>query len=249
MRNVTYFLTGALLILAVGGYLLPEKSEPLPNRILMNNTAGRVVFDHGAHAEKLGIECQTCHHDALKAGQAGQNCKSCHGLEFDASFKGHSYTMAPSTCATCHHMMLSQKKWGHSRHAKDLNIECTACHHGPQIEATPQNCANCHDRKTDMGPILSLKNAVHTRCASCHDEAFKEGSMASCTSCHTATASRDVQKQGKLPKSALVPCSTCHDTEPSRLVPGVMSAYHGLCITCHEKQGGPVDNCAQCHTK
>ena len=100
-----------------------------------------------------------------------------------------------------------------------------------------------------MGPILSLKNAVHTRCASCHEDAFKKDDMSSCATCHTATASRDLQMQGRLPKSALVPCSTCHETEPSRLVPGVMSAYHGLCISCHEKQGGPVDNCAQCHTK
>ena len=33
------------------------------------------------------------------------------------------------------------------------------------------------------------------------------------------------------------------------LLTSSMAAYHGLCISCHEKQGGPVDNCAQCHTK
>ena len=131
----------------------------------MNNTAGRVVFDHGTHVKKLGIDCRACHHDALTDDQAGQNCKTCHGLEFDASFRGHSVTMDPSTCATCHHMTLSHKKWGHSRHTKELNIDCQACHHGPQIEATPQNCANCHDRKTDMGPILSLKKRrAHPLC-------------------------------------------------------------------------------------
>ena len=249
MRNVTYILTGALLILAVGGYLMPEKSDPLPNRILMDNSAGRVVFNHGAHAEKLGIDCLTCHHDAPTPEQAGVSCKSCHGLEFDASFKGHSYTMDPSTCATCHHMTLSHKKWGHSRHTKEFKLECTSCHHGPQIEARPQNCANCHDRNTDMGPILSLKNAVHTRCASCHTKSFEPDDMKSCARCHTLAASRDIQGQGKIPQSALVPCSSCHDAEPSRLVPSAMSAYHGLCIGCHEKQGGPVDNCAQCHTK
>ena len=55
MRKVTYILTGTLLVLSVGGYLLPETPEPAPNRILMKNAAGHVVFDHKTHAEKLGI--------------------------------------------------------------------------------------------------------------------------------------------------------------------------------------------------
>ena len=98
MRKVTYILTGTLLVLSVGGYLLPETPEPAPNRILMKNAAGHVVFDHKTHAEKLGISCISCHHDALAEGQAGQPCKTCHGLEFGPEFKGHSYTMAPETC-------------------------------------------------------------------------------------------------------------------------------------------------------
>ncbi len=249
MRNVTYILTGALLIIAVGGYLMPETSEPLPNRILMDNSAGRVVFDHKTHADKPGLDCRACHHDALADDQAGQPCRVCHGLEFDASFRGHSVTMDPATCATCHHMTLSHKKWGHSKHAVERNIPCVSCHHGPQIEDKPQNCANCHDRKADMGPILSLKNAVHKRCASCHEDAFAAGDMKSCAICHEAIPSSEAQNLGRTPKSALVPCATCHDAEPSRLVPGVMAAYHGLCLRCHETQGGPVDDCAQCHTK
>lgn len=237
-----------LLILAVGGYLLPEKSDPLPNKILMNSAAGRVVFNHETHAAREDANCIICHHDAQKADQAGQPCKTCHGLEFDASFRGHSYTMDPSTCASCHHTTMSTKNWGHSLHSRQMNLECTSCHHGPQIETTPQNCANCHDPKQDMGPILSLKNAVHTRCSSCHEEALGND-MSTCVLCHNLTPSRDQAKNGRLPADALVACSSCHDAEPSRLVPSSMSAYHGLCIGCHEKQGGPVDNCAQCHTK
>lgn len=237
-----------LLILAVGGYLLPEKSDPLPNKILMNSAAGRVVFNHEAHAAREDANCIVCHHDAQKADQAGEPCKTCHGLEFDASFRGHSYTMDPSTCASCHHTTMSTKNWGHSLHSRQMNLECTSCHHGPQIETTPQNCAKCHDPKQDMGPILSLKNAVHTRCSSCHEEALGND-MSTCVLCHNLTPSRDQAKNGRLPADALVACSSCHDAEPSRLVPSSMSAYHGLCIGCHEKQGGPVDNCAQCHTK
>lgn len=216
---------------------------------MMNNPAGRVIFDHEAHAGKLNIECRTCHHDALKSKEAGQNCKTCHGVEFGESFRGHSSDLASSTCVTCHHMTLTPRSWGHSLHAKKFNLTCTVCHHGPQIEYTPQNCANCHDRRVDMGPILSLKNAVHTRCASCHTKSFKDGDMTSCVRCHTAVVSRDAQTPGRVPASALVPCATCHDTEPSRLVPGSMAAYHGLCLGCHKQQGGPVENCAQCHTK
>jgi len=249
LHNVTYILTGALLVLSVGGYLLPETPEPVPNRILMKNSAGHVVFDHKAHAEKFGISCMSCHHDAPAEGQAGQPCKTCHGLEFGPEFKGHSFTMAPETCASCHHMALSARDWGHDRHTRLPGVDCMACHHGPQIEPTPQNCASCHDRKVDMGPILSLKNAVHTRCSSCHKESFAESDMTSCSSCHTAQTSRDALKNNESLRPALIPCGTCHGTEPARLVPGSMAAYHGLCIRCHEKQGGPVENCAQCHTK
>ncbi len=249
MRKVTYILAGALLILAVGGYLLPEDSDTHPDRILLNSTAGRVVFDHKEHAEQKGIDCLACHHDALKKSDAGRSCKTCHGAEFDETFKGHSVRMDQRSCASCHHMSLTSRDWGHTRHARDLKLPCTVCHHGPQIEETPQNCANCHDRRTDMGNILSLKNAVHTRCASCHTKYFDENSMKGCSSCHTAVPSRTAENMGRLPKEAYTSCRKCHEAEPSRLIPGAMSAYHGLCISCHKKQGGPVDNCAQCHTK
>ena len=124
--------------------------------------------------------------------------------------------MDPSTCATCHHMTLSHKKWGHSRHTKEFKLECTSCHHGPQIESRPQNCANCHDRKTDMGPILSLKNAVHTRTL---DRVFSR--RTTCPHARPATPPRrhaTCRCRADSPRSALVPCSTCHETEPSRLV-------------------------------
>ena len=249
MRKVTYILTGTLLVLSVGGYLLPETPEPFPNRILMKNAAGNVVFDHKVHAETRGIECMSCHHDAAEPGRAGQKCKTCHGLEFGPEFRGHSYTMSYETCATCHHMTLAHKDWGHDTHAAMPGVECTACHHGPQIEPAPQNCASCHDAKVDMGPILSLKRAVHTRCKSCHGDRFSPTGMNNCATCHETQSSRDTLQNGKAPQSALIPCGTCHKVEPAKLVPNGMAAYHGLCITCHEKQGGPVENCAQCHTK
>lgn len=249
MRKVTYILTGTLLVLSVGGYLLPETPEPFPNRILMKNAAGHVVFDHKAHAEGMGIACISCHHDAPGPDRAGQKCKTCHGLEFGPEFRGHSYTMSDETCATCHHMTLTRKNWGHDVHAAMPSVECTACHHGPQIEPSPQNCASCHDRTTDMGPILSLKRAVHTRCKSCHADLFSPTAMNNCATCHNEQPSREVQKSGAKLKDALIPCGTCHKVEPAKLVPSSMAAYHGLCTGCHEKQGGPVDNCAQCHTK
>ncbi len=252
MRKVTHILIGALLIVSVGGYLLPDSSEQFPDKILMKNTAGRVVFDHKTHVEAYGLDCQVCHHDALSNGQAGQPCKTCHALEFDASFRGHARTMDPGTCATCHHMTMLHKDWGHAAHIDGLGLECSSCHHDTQLEEEPQNCANCHDRDIDMGPILALRNAVHKRCANCHEDTFASQDMTACYTCHVQSASRDMQGSGSISQNALIPCATCHNTEPSRLVPGTMAAYHGRCINCHKEKGGPVDDkdkCAQCHIK
>lgn len=259
MRKLPSLIVGALLVLAVGYYLLPNESEAPSGRILMQNKAGRVLFDHKAHRGAHGIDCQTCHHNAPTANTEALACKNCHGLEFDASFKGHSQTMPKENCAVCHHKTLEKKNWGHDDHLA-FALPCTECHHPTQIEEYPQNCANCHNRRKTMGPILSLKDAVHTRCASCHGESFPgtaesasaelstAETMKACVHCHGFAPSRG--EDGQTLQAALVPCASCHKAEPSRLIPGIQSAFHTLCIGCHKTQGkGPVDNCAQCHEK
>lgn len=254
LRKIPSLIAGALLVLAVGGYLLPEAPEALPGRILMPNSGGRVLFDHEAHVGNYNIDCQTCHHDASKAGMDGEKCKTCHGLEFDAAFKNHKRDMAKETCAVCHHKTLEKRDWGHANHIA-FALPCTACHHPTQLEERPQNCANCHSHRETMGPILALKDAVHTRCASCHTKSFPDSSvemtlaesMKSCARCHSFAPSRG--EDGSTAQATLVPCASCHEEEPARLIPGSMAAYHELCLGCHKKQGGPVETCAQCHRK
>ncbi|MBQ8173229.1 MAG: cytochrome c3 family protein [Mailhella sp.] len=259
MKKSTYILLGSLMAVSLGGYLLTETPESMPTRILMQNAGGRVVFDHAGHIGKYDIACIDCHHDAASSEKAGLACKTCHLQEALPYVPAHKASADKYSCATCHHAFVEPKNWYHDKHGQDFagyfDKDCTACHHGPQLEPTPQNCADCHDKVKNQGTILSLKNAVHTRCAECHegpglpqsDSDYR--SKKTCTTCHSVQSSRKLLDEGKNIDKAFVRCSTCHDVEHSKLIPASMAAYHKLCMDCHKKKGGPVDNCAQCHTK
>jgi len=124
-------VTGILALLALVGYMLPEQQGKVPRRILMENTGGAVVFQHAAHADKLKIPCETCHHESPEARDDVRPCKSCHGVVFDAAFKKDHVTAITdnASCVTCHHYELKRKKWGHDRHHQEIGVDCRFCHH------------------------------------------------------------------------------------------------------------------------
>ncbi|MCQ2444385.1 MAG: cytochrome c family protein [Mailhella sp.] len=253
MRRSTILILVSLLLVSVVGYLLPEKDAGTTDRILMRNLGGRVVFDHKTHAESYGLQCITCHHDAAAHDKAGRNCRDCHGASMDAGFvRSHQTAFAgASECAACHHVAMEPKKGWHEFHAASVDPDCRKCHHEDRsIEPEPRRCADCHLSDKAQGPILALKDAAHARCSSCHESVFKDGEGRKyCTVCHERADSGRKALAGEGIGSALTKCSLCHEKEPKKLVRGSMEAFHGLCIGCHTKKGGPVDNCAQCHTK
>ena len=72
--------------------------------------------------------------------------------------------------------------FNHTKHAKDLKIECKTCHHNMGKTPEKMACQDCH--KPEKGEVASLKEAGHGSCLKCHKE--KQGSAApvACKDCH-----------------------------------------------------------------
>lgn len=257
---ITVFVA-LLAVVAIIGYLIPNPAQSMPERILLDNAAGKVVFNHQQHARDAKIACQTCHHESTQQRDTVQSCGSCHGPAFDENFrKNHAERFTvngvvdKAACATCHHVEFAPKvKWSHKAHAEEYGVECRSCHHkDTNIEPEPQNCADCHQRIGDKD-MPSIRTAVHTKCQSCHEDMFAKN-VKGCAECHTKVESRTLLTENKFAVTPLYAnCATCHVEQKTQdLVPGRMAAFHGQCIKCHETTGkGPFtkDQCNQCHTK
>lgn len=256
-----------LAVLGIGGYavplLMPQAAPVSPQRILLPNAGGAVVFDHNAHAALPDMRCSTCHHDSLTPQPdpaAVRSCAQCHGQTFDAAFrKEHVTRYDPEACVTCHHYELARKKWGHKRHARELGLDCRDCHHKDTgIEPEPQNCADCHEagaaptrKPAEAGTPPNLGDAVHARCVTCHEDLFAK-KVNGCASCHDVKPMREQPAEARSKVSPLyADCVVCHEAGGDKLLLGRMDAFHKQCMGCHESAGkGPFKKgqCAQCHT-
>ncbi len=270
-RLIYSCLLALLACIALAGYILPwEKAKAQPQKTLLLNSGGPVVFEHEKHAS-ASPECIVCHHE-LRSADKPMKCGSCHGVVFDDAFrKDHASSYPQTSCAVCHHYRTEEgrdcalchtgyktagKDWGHSMHRGELGLDCTACHH-PGAE--PQNCAVCH--KDGKAPLMggkkpvgkpSLADAAHKKCSDCHVEWFDK-KQDGCDFCH---AGKDLKKNGaRLHQNAnFAQCSSCHtEVETAqKLIPGSMQAYHKLCMGCHADIGaGPYtkEDCSKCHLK
>ncbi len=256
-------LFACTFFLALVGFNLPSKEEKVPVRVLIDNAAGKTVFDHKVH-ETYGFACVDCHHDMSpnasdeEIAQNAVACRSCHGADIESEkfVQNHlDYFKDPMQCVTCHHVEYTTKvDWGHQMHI-DIGMDCLTCHHDTDIEPEPMNCDTCHSRgyTPEGDPMPSLKNAVHDRCITCHLDMFAPG-LSSCNTCHTdAPSSQKLANNSSFTINAeQAKCVSCHiEASPNELMPSTMDAFHGSCIGCHEMVGaGPYtpEQCAQCHT-
>ena len=105
-----------LAVVAAAGYLVPAGEEEQPVRVLLPNKGGKVVFEHRAHAEAYGIECDTCHH----TGDYDTPCAECHNAEA-AEEQGIPNLMEAfhQNCMGCH------EETGAGPYVKD---QCNQCH-------------------------------------------------------------------------------------------------------------------------
>lgn len=173
----------ALVVVALAAYALPTPAQPLPHRLLLPNTGGRVVFTHAAHVAMPGSACERCHHDLnipereLSAEQKRDPalvfaCGECHGTKETPGFKeSHKARFAARN---------------------DGGASCVACHHTESLPEepaplTPQavekllfaGCQECHTA------IQGRMDAFHASCAGCHEKVKKGPAAKACQQCHT----------------------------------------------------------------
>ena len=258
-------VTAVSAVVALIGYAWPTPEpllpvKPLPDRVLLENSAGKVVFDHKKHFEDYKVECQACHHDRERATPITQPCSSCHGVVDKPGFKEKHVTAFKDqmSCTTCHHVEFAGTDWDHAGHQKRVQDNCTVCHHGDErSQPQPRKCSSCHTLAAE-GKKPAVSVAAHARCATagCHADWFAEGSgMKNCSTCHSFVATRTtLRDKGWITiNPTYANCTVCHTEQAVEdLIPGRMQAFHGSCQTCHEQLGkGPFgqQSCNQCHTK
>ncbi|WP_231856603.1 cytochrome c3 family protein [Pseudodesulfovibrio piezophilus] len=218
----------------------------MPVRILFENNGGKVIFSHLIHHRDYKIDCATCHHDKkqkpLSQDDTALHCGSCHPNEFNEEFiASHMDSFPDETyCVRCHHTEFAEVIFNHEEH-KEYADDCSDCHHGKEIEPTPQRCSHCH-KSHDINGLISMRQAGHQSCANCHEDMFETG-LSSCKSCHVQV---DMTKY----EGDYTSCNSCHEAEARELVLPRMNAFHDQCLSCHEKEGaGPYgpDDCNKCH--
>ncbi len=237
---------GLLVLVLVGNFARQAPSNELPVRVRLENKGGSVIFTHIRHVQyvqTMGKDCMVCHHDTPATKATPLPCGTCHAPEFNAIFtNGHQKALPKTTCTQCHHAELGTVKYDHEAHANGYASACTDCHHGPEIEAEPQSCKNCHGATTE-GTTRTLRQAVHERCQSCHGDMYDQ-KLAGCSSCHNFLPGTAEAKQPA--------CVSCHYESDAIPLPTRMDSFHGQCMECHAQAGkGPFGDksCKRCHTR
>jgi hypothetical protein len=237
---------GLLVLVIIGGLIVPAPSKELPVRLSMANQGGHIVFTHQKHEDyvkKMGKDCVDCHHESDDPGLTPVPCGSCHAVEFNPKFIAEHQSAIPEKyCVDCHHAELGKLVYDHDEHAEEYASDCTDCHHDTDIEEEPGACNQCHGEQAE-GDTPSLRDAVHSKCESCHADMY-EAKLEGCSECHEVLPG----KGGSIQPS----CNSCHyDTDDIPLLPR-MEAFHDKCMNCHEEANkGPFgdESCKSCHTR
>jgi hypothetical protein len=130
-----------LALVAAVGFLIPPAVQDAPTRVVLDNSGGRVIFNHLTHVDDYGLECSDCHHDDI-----GQDtpiaCGNCHPAAFDKKFKAEHMKNFKSdeACLRCH----DEKPTGPLSEEDRPDIESIPT----RSEAFHKQCMSCHE---DMG--------------------------------------------------------------------------------------------------
>ncbi|MDJ0621500.1 MAG: cytochrome c3 family protein [Desulfocapsaceae bacterium] len=201
-RNWTRSLTIVVVVAAVAvilAYFIPE-SPAETDRKYLRNTAGAVLFDHGAHNE-MADSCAVCHHSLYSSVQA-TTCEDCHGEDMGAEDFSHDELkeIHGTDCSQCHEQIADD----------DQAASCRQCHPAvQQSETSLIGCMECHDDDSYSPDIMDhdeyLEIEEHT-CLGCHAPgSLSEVYHTSCTNCHLENSPEQfTEADGE------VLCAACH---------------------------------------
>jgi predicted CXXCH cytochrome family protein len=219
------------------------------------------------------VECHQPHmadEKALLRTSGPELCYSCHRDIKDLVQGSGAHAAAAEDCATCHDPHRSDEAFQLTAAMPDL---CLMCHDPDQnlikihlgADMATVNCVECHDPHGSSSKSLLASGSVHApfedTCAGCHlgsaSALVEGGGAALCYACH-ADLEREVES-ASVPHAALeiAECIDCHSPHASRQQRLLRSPGGGICLTCHEDQGGgagqiahgTVDwfGCQSCH--
>lgn len=116
-RIIAYCLAGILFVVGIVCYAaFPLKTPDKPVRIMLQNTAGNVLFDHKEHTSEdgYGLDCKDCHHMWEDDGTKPEACGECHEAEGEDPVKrSEAFHMQ---CKGCH------------EDVGDAPVDCSGCH-------------------------------------------------------------------------------------------------------------------------
>ncbi len=181
-----------LALVAIIGYGLPTSTpllpvQEFPDRILLENVGGKVVFDHKKHYEDYNVSCEACHHERDKPTPIAMECGACHGVVSKPDFKTTHQAMYEDqlACVTCHHNQLIVDKEDPNKREVVETGKILREKGWVNLEADTISCSLCHEEKVE-DLIPSRFDAFHESCMGCHEEQgkgpYKEDE---CAQCHT----------------------------------------------------------------
>ncbi len=247
------------------------------NGKIKNTYMNAVAFDHQFH-ESNAESCKVCHHETLKKcndchkadgselqGQfisleqamhkqgTNRSCLGCHqettkstdcaGCHFIASSKKQS----PESCKTCHNLNQGDLKFSEpAQVAKTALSEKDAGYTSVDKDRIPEEIkidALSKDYKPSIFPHRKVVQSIAQRVEKSQmAKAFHTDQAGLCMGCHHNS-----------PKTLDPPqCGSCHSKKGPSVDgrPGLKGAYHGQCITCHQKMDVKTvaaTDCVKCH--
>jgi hypothetical protein len=221
----------------------PGPYETKPKTVLItypDSILPPVSFDHEKHVE--GKKCSnSCHHfhvrtiisRDLRFLETGDACRQCH-VQSDVPPMAGSI----SRDRTYHDPKLESSCVGCHKKENKGPVTCAECHAQPVMTAEREELEKREDVELppDVYLIARLANK-HKPVEFPHARHAKI--VGTCDLCHHYS-----------PEKQKPACNTCHgdSADFQKLAkPGLLSAYHRMCIGCHRDTGiGPV-GCAKCH--
>lgn len=113
-QTLAFALAAVLLVVGVVCYAaLPAKAPEEPVRLMLETSAGSILFDHKTHTADAGygLACDDCHHET-QDGSNSCSGEDCHGPESDPTRGDALHT----NCKGCH------------EDGGAGPVECSACH-------------------------------------------------------------------------------------------------------------------------